>query len=104
MALMEKNKPWLAFAGSCKLQCYVSSHLITRSAALSLPTSCSQLFVEEKSYIFMSCGSKSCLWGRVWWYAPPRPPTFLLNQQPPVVVAVAASGLSWTLGGQITTQ
>lgn len=31
--LMEKSKPQLAFAGSCKLQCYVSSHPTTCSAA-----------------------------------------------------------------------
>lgn len=61
---MEKSKPLLAFAGSCKLRCYVSSHLTTCSAAQSLLTSCSQHFVEERRYISMCCGSRNCLWGR----------------------------------------
>lgn len=62
--LMEKSKPQLAFAGSCKLQCYVSSHPTTCSAAQSLLISCPQHFVEESRYISMCCGSRNCLWGR----------------------------------------
>lgn len=64
----KKSKPWLAFAGGCTLQCYVSSHLITCSAAQSVPTSRSQHFVEEKWYILMSRGNRSCLWWRAVWF------------------------------------
>lgn len=64
----KKDKLQLAFAGSCKLQYYVPSHLIACSPAQSLPTSCSQHFVGEKGYILTSCGDECRLCRKAVWF------------------------------------